>query len=109
MPNADHYALYISKYPYGSENLVFDSEEDYGPIYGTSFDVLPDDILMDGEKYRWNMRAYNAAGWSSFSDHLYFENGYSLDCSIELRKDEIHIDEIITGEFFDICLTYFRP
>ena len=69
--NADYYSLYVSKYPYGSGNIVFDSEIDYGPLYGTSF-TLPGGILNDGEQYRWNMRAYNSEGWSDFSTRLYF-------------------------------------
>ena len=40
--NADSYGLYISEYPYGEENLVFDSEVDYAPdIIGTIF-ILPE-------------------------------------------------------------------
>ena len=32
---ANYYGLYVSKFPYGSGNIVFDSEVDYCPIYGT--------------------------------------------------------------------------
>ncbi len=71
VPNADYYAFYISQYPYGSENLVFDSETDVGSIYETSFS-LPIEILEEGIKYRWNMRAYNSDGGSEFSYRLYF-------------------------------------
>lgn len=102
---ADHYALYISESPYGSEHIVYDSEKEYGPIYGTTFDSLPDDILNDGEKYRWNMRAYNNAGWSIFSSYLYFEVNLLPECNIVLKKDGREIEDIIIGDTFDICVT----
>jgi hypothetical protein len=65
--NADSYGLYISKYPYGSGNLVFEQEG----ITGTSFN-LPGGYLQDGVKYRWNMKAFNGAGESGYSSRLYF-------------------------------------
>jgi len=66
--NADYYALFISKPPYGESNLVFNSKVNYGPIYGTSF-TLPSGILSNGVTYRWNMSSYNSAGWSDgYSD-----------------------------------------
>jgi len=105
IPNADYYALYISKYPYGPENLVFDSEIDYGPIYGSSFDELPGDVLIDGEKYRWNMRAHNSMGWSDFSSHLYFKVDLPPECNIILRRDGTEVEEIDVGQTFDICVT----
>lgn len=66
---ADYYALYIRDMD--SNTIIFDSEEDYGPIYGTSF-ALPSGYLNDGTHYRWNMRAHNDVGWSDYSDRLYF-------------------------------------
>lgn len=73
-PNADSYALYISKYPYGTENIVFNSDNDLsqGSIIGDSFE-LPFS-LQAGTKYRWNMRAHYSSGdLSDFSDPLYFQ------------------------------------
>jgi len=77
--SADYYGLYISQSPYGPGNLVFDSEVDYGPLYGTSF-TLPSGFLVEGEKYRWNMRSHSSStGWGdSFSSRLYFTTGCSL-------------------------------
>ena len=69
--NADYYGLYISEPPYGPSNLVFDSEENYGPIYGTSF-TLPGGILDCGVTYYWNMRSHNSAGWGNFSNSWHF-------------------------------------
>jgi GH25 family lysozyme M1 (1,4-beta-N-acetylmuramidase) len=61
--NADCYGLYISKYPYGSSNIVYENEA----ISGSSTSLpLPSGYLQDGVKYRWNMRAHNSAGWSSY-------------------------------------------
>ncbi|MCK4722635.1 MAG: hypothetical protein KAT75_04995, partial [Dehalococcoidia bacterium] len=71
VPEADYYGLYISEPPYGPDHLVFDSEEDHGPIYGTSF-ALPGGILSYGIQYCWNMRGYNTAGWGDFSDAWFF-------------------------------------
>lgn len=70
VPNAEYYSLYISKSPYGSGNLVFNSKKDYGKISGTSF-TLPDGILKSGLKYRWNMRAQSDEDWSNFSNPRY--------------------------------------
>ena len=66
--NADYYALAISKYPYGSSNIVYNPQK----VYGTSITV-PSGTLVYGEKYRWNMQAHNSAGWSSVSNTLYFQ------------------------------------
>jgi len=61
--SADQYGLYISKYPYGSSNIVYENEA----ISGSSISLpLPSGYLQDGVKYRWNMRAHNSAGWSSY-------------------------------------------
>jgi len=70
--NADYYALYISEPPYGENHLVFNSKEDYGPIYGTSFH-LPTGKLVRGVTYYWNMQAYNSGGgWGGFSSSWHF-------------------------------------
>ncbi len=102
--DAEFYAIYISEYPYGTNNLVYDSEEDYsgGKIYGTSFNELPGNILEYGKKYRWNMRAHNTNGWSLFSDHLYFEVPDIPQCSLKLKKEGSEIHEIDVRVEFDI-------
>jgi WD40 repeat protein len=68
VPNADLYGLFISKFPYGEENIIFREEH----LTGTSF-TLPIGFLNDGVKYRWNMQAYNSVGWGNVSNRLYFE------------------------------------
>jgi hypothetical protein len=74
--NADYYALYISKYPYGTANIIFDSVKNSGPLYGGSFN-LPSGHLQEGMKYRWNMKAHSSSGWSSISNTLYFQTSTS--------------------------------
>jgi len=81
--NAEYYSLYISKSPYGPSNLVFNSRKDYGKIDGTSF-TLPSGILTNGVTYRWNMRAYDSDGWSSFSEALYFKTAKELSPDVTL-------------------------
>ncbi len=66
---ATGYGLYISKYPYGSSNVVYENEA----IGSTTSFTLPSGILESNTKYRWNMRAKNSAGWSSYSTRLYFQ------------------------------------
>lgn len=69
---ATGYGLYVSRNDSGSWTLIFDSETEYGgPISGTSR-TLPSGIVEAGEAYRWNMRAYNDAGWGNFSNRFYF-------------------------------------
>ena len=65
---ADYYALAISKYPYGSNNIVYNPQQ----LIGSSH-AVPDGILESGQKYRWNMQAHNNAGWSDVSSNLYFQ------------------------------------
>ena len=67
VPGAVCYGLYISRYPYGEANAVYQNES----LTGTYF-KLPDGYLVNGEKYRWNMRTYDGAKWSNYSDKLYF-------------------------------------
>ena len=65
---ADYYALAISRYPYGSSNIIYNPQV----VYGTSLTV-PNGVLEYGQKYRWNMQAHNSAGWSAVSNTLYFQ------------------------------------
>lgn len=67
---ADYYGLYIRDLD--MDEIVFNSRDDYGHIYGTSF-PLPSGILDYGTHYRWNMNSYNSAGWGEFySDRCWF-------------------------------------
>ncbi len=63
----DYYTLSISKYPYVSEDIVYNSNE----IHGSSI-TIPSNILVPGEKYRWNMQAYKNGIGSDISWTLYF-------------------------------------
>ena len=73
---ATGYGLYISRqFASGSYQLVFDSELHFGgPIPGTPL-ILPSGYLSAGNEYRWNMQAYNSAGWGQFSGRFYFTLG----------------------------------
>ena len=64
---ADYYKIEIRKFPYGEENIVYNPQQ----LFGTSH-IIPNGILQDGSKYRWNMRAHNSIGWSPESNLLYF-------------------------------------
>ena len=68
--NADYYGLYVSKSPYGEENLIFDSRTD-GYIFSNSF-TLPSGRLVDGNNYRWEVYAYNNSGDYAASEKWYF-------------------------------------
>jgi len=65
---ADYYALAISRYPYGTENIIYNPQQ----VYGTSH-AVPSDKLEYGQKYCWNMQAHNSCGWSDISNTLYFQ------------------------------------
>ena len=66
---ASQYELAISHSPYGASNIVYDAL-----LTGTSTSLsIPAGILLDGFKYRWNIRAYNDSGWSEWSPDLYFK------------------------------------
>ena len=69
---ATEYDVYVSQKVGSSYSLIFDSETDWSSaITGTSF-TLPSGEITTGNEYRWNMRARNAAGYSGFSNTLYF-------------------------------------
>jgi len=65
---ASKYGLYISKYPYGPANLVYENET----ISGSSTSFTLDSDLEPGRLYRWNMRAYKDGQWTAYSGRLYF-------------------------------------
>lgn len=70
---ATEYGLYISKRNVdGTYALIFDSES-RATITGSSF-TLPAGVLINGQSYRWNMRAKNSAGWATiYASPFYFE------------------------------------
>jgi len=69
VPGATSYAVGISKYPYGTANLVWNPQV----VTGTSLQV-PAGVLLPGMKYRWNLQARSATGQlSPLSSTLYFQ------------------------------------
>jgi len=71
--NADYYNLSVSIYPYGTSNIVYYDQQ----VYGNSITV-PNGELEAGNKYRWNMRAYNSAGYSDYSLDYHFQTESTL-------------------------------
>jgi lysozyme len=65
---AENYSVAISRYPYGSGNIVWNPQG----ITGTSVTV-PAGILSSGTKYRWNLQARAGTRWSPVSSTLYFQ------------------------------------
>jgi len=65
---ADNYSVAISRYPYGSANIVWNPQG----ITGTSVTV-PAGLLSSGMKYRWNLQARAGSRWSPVSTTLYFQ------------------------------------
>jgi hypothetical protein len=122
---ADRYGIYVSKYPYGEANLVFESEI----VAGQSEDLqLPADTLVADERYRWNARALVDGVWSEFSFRLYFTTAtcaYSIipsqltvgpNASSSVRVEvvagsdctwswESHAPSWLSAETFGICST----
>ncbi|MBS1194721.1 MAG: glycoside hydrolase family 25 [Methanomicrobia archaeon] len=65
---AEDYTVFVSKYPYGSANIIWSK----GSIYGTSV-TIPQGVLVHSGKYRWNLQARSGTTWSSVSNTLYFQ------------------------------------
>jgi N-acetylmuramoyl-L-alanine amidase/subtilisin-like proprotein convertase family protein len=66
---ASRYGLYLSKSPYGSANIVYQSTS----LTGNSH-TIPGGTLLNGTKYRWQMTSFNSAGTeSAASSLLYFQ------------------------------------
>jgi len=100
---ADYYALAISKYPYGSSNIVYNPQV----IYGTSHTV-PSGILKPCEKYRWNLQAHSSGGWSPVSNTLYFQTGSCQTApvlpdltvgAVTVDKTKVHVGDSLTVTF----------
>jgi len=67
---ASGYGLYVSQYPYGSDNIVFSATG----LTGTSY-TIPAGYLTNGGEYRWNMTTFDNAGEGMASSDLYFTVG----------------------------------
>ncbi len=77
--NADYYNLSVSIYPYGSSNIIFYNQQ----VYGNSI-TIPSGKLEEGQKYRWNIRAYNSAGYSDYSSDYYFQTESTQEVTLTL-------------------------
>ncbi|MBN1299847.1 MAG: carboxypeptidase regulatory-like domain-containing protein [Melioribacteraceae bacterium] len=68
---ADNYAIYISRQnKSGTFDLIYSSEKQK-LITDTSITIGISEY-NENDVFRWNMRAYNNAGWSEYSDRRYF-------------------------------------
>jgi general secretion pathway protein D len=65
--DAQLYSVYVRKFPFAEQDVVFKNEAVTKPPA-----QIPENVLADGEKYRWYVRAFNKAGWSDRSQYLYF-------------------------------------
>jgi hypothetical protein len=65
---ASLYKLTISESPNGTSSVY---EADYIDGGKTSWQIPPG-FLKNGVSYRWNLQAYDIAGWSAVSPYLYF-------------------------------------
>ena len=70
LTGATNYDVYISIYPYGSSNIVYEKT----CVSGTSL-AVPSGSLTNGNKYRWNIQANVSCGScvSLYSSQLYFQ------------------------------------
>jgi len=76
---ADYYRFSISIYPYETPNIIYTSSN----LSTTSFN-LPSGKLINGSKYRWNMRAFTNAGViSEYSSDLYFQTAPPPSSQVE--------------------------
>ena len=65
--DAQLYAVYVRKFPFTENDVVFKAESVSKPPI-----TLPDGLLADGDKYQWYARAFNKAGWSDKSQVFSF-------------------------------------
>jgi len=64
---ATGYGLYIRDLTTGT--LIYDNDD----VANSTSLTLPSGYMVAGHQYRWNMRAKNASGWSSYSSYRYFQ------------------------------------
>jgi general secretion pathway protein D len=60
--DAQLYSVYVRRFPFAENDVVFKDESVTKPPA-----MVPGGLLIDGEKYRWYVRAFNKAGWSDKS------------------------------------------
>jgi general secretion pathway protein D len=65
--DAQLYSVYVRRFPFTENDAVFKNESASKPPV-----TIPDGILIDGERYRWYVRAFNKAGWSDKSQVFSF-------------------------------------
>lgn len=97
---ASNYEVYISKYPYGSANIVYQNT----CVSGTSLTIPPGN-LIDGTQYRWNIVAVSGCGSSCASNvasPLYFDVQLGGGCTISATTPTISSPGYSSGPGQDI-------
>jgi len=97
--DADEYAFSVSKYPYGSSNVIYNKQG----LTSTSW-TIPPGYLEEGEKYRWNMQAHNSAGWSEVSSTLHFQTSGVTDAEI-VSYSPSSLTEVEVGKSISLSVT----
>lgn len=69
---AYRYAVYVSKKPYGEENLVYTNRRVPGDASSCPFPSGEEGAELGPGEYRWNMRAFVRSRPTGYSNHLYF-------------------------------------
>jgi murein DD-endopeptidase MepM/ murein hydrolase activator NlpD len=99
---ADKYGLYISKYPYGSSNLVYENETPTGESFS-----IPSGELEAGTRYRWNMVSVKNGKESDVSNTLYFRTGESGSKEPNLIVEDVSFgsSSVTAGDDISVSFT----
>ena len=96
---ADRYALYVSRYPYGFKNLVYENK-----LLKKTFFKIPDGCLVDGERYRWNVLARQKSKWKDSSEPFYFQVKLNTPTARDRYRQG---NDAFDREEYDTALNYY--
>ncbi len=65
--DAQFYTVYVKKFPFAEKDIAFKAESVSSPSVS-----IPEGVLVNGEKYRWYVKAFNKAGGSDRSQTFSF-------------------------------------
>ncbi len=92
--SATEYEIWVSKEPYGAENIVWSGSVSASDRDSSCF--IPKEKFLPGNSYRWHIRAKKEGEWGPLSGHLYFkipERGNAIvivmDCSGSMSGDRL--------------------
>ncbi len=75
--DAQVYSVDVRRFPFTENDVVFKDESVTNPPV-----TVPSGLLVDGDKYRWYVRAFNKAGWSDKSQSFSFTVNLPSDTSV---------------------------